>query len=55
MGLACTHAISGIGFAVALACGRNTEVGSMTDLCFKERSRSRSQKHQKQVSSAKAS
>ncbi|XP_033152538.1 sodium/potassium-transporting ATPase subunit alpha [Drosophila mauritiana] len=50
MGLACTHAISGIGFAVALACGRHTEVGTMTDLCFKERSFSRSQKHQKQIS-----
>ncbi|XP_039482924.1 sodium/potassium-transporting ATPase subunit alpha isoform X1 [Drosophila santomea] len=49
MGLACTHAISGFGYGVALACGRNTEAGSMTALSFKERSPSRWEKHLKQI------
>ncbi|XP_070069723.1 sodium/potassium-transporting ATPase subunit alpha isoform X2 [Drosophila takahashii] len=49
VGFACSHAIKGYGFGVAIACGRNTDVGTMTALSFKERPPSRVKKHQKQI------
>jgi len=50
VGFACSHAIKGYGFGVAIACGKNTDVGAMTALSFQERPVSRVERHQKQVS-----
>ncbi|XP_016952993.1 sodium/potassium-transporting ATPase subunit alpha isoform X2 [Drosophila biarmipes] len=49
VGFACSHATKGYGFGVAIACGRNTDVGAMTALSFKERPLSRAERHQKQM------
>ncbi|XP_017054429.1 sodium/potassium-transporting ATPase subunit alpha isoform X2 [Drosophila ficusphila] len=49
VGFACSHAMQGYGYGVAIACGKNTDVGAMTALSFKKRPKSRVERHLKQV------
>ncbi|KAH8290575.1 hypothetical protein KR054_004121 [Drosophila jambulina] len=49
VGFAGTHGTKGYGLGVAIACGRNTEVGKMLELSFRERPQSRVANHLKQV------
>ncbi|KAH8269522.1 hypothetical protein KR018_004751, partial [Drosophila ironensis] len=41
VGLACTHAMIGYGYGVAIACGKDTEVGKMAMLSIPKRPKSR--------------
>ncbi|XP_041565866.1 sodium/potassium-transporting ATPase subunit alpha isoform X2 [Drosophila elegans] len=49
VGFACSHAMKGYGFGVAIACGKDTDVGTMTALSFRERPPSRMERHQTQI------
>ncbi|XP_032306772.1 sodium/potassium-transporting ATPase subunit alpha [Drosophila ananassae] len=50
VGLACSHAMKGYAYGVAIACGKDTEVGKMAQLSFEKRPKSRVAKHLQQFS-----
>ncbi|XP_017090689.1 sodium/potassium-transporting ATPase subunit alpha [Drosophila bipectinata] len=50
VGLACSHAMKGYAYGVAIACGKDTDVGRMAELSFQKRPTTRVAKHLRQFS-----